>query len=161
MVPLFLLFSLSLAAIVTPAGRGGRGRGGRGRGGRGGRGQGGGGGVGNGGGRLQGRVWNRDGEHAKYILRNYLAGHPNFQSWNDFKDTHANWMLSASNPTGYYLQHNMRRNFNAVIDRYEHHIDPDMDYDGELRPHVFVLSFLLTRSLPVAFIPSCISTGLS
>jgi len=75
--------------------------------------------------------WNRDGEHAKYILRGYLANNPNFATWSAFKRSHSQWIISATNESGYYTNDNLRRNYNNTIKRYQDHIDPETDYDGE------------------------------
>jgi len=139
------LFALPLFAIAFMV-RGGRGGGGRGGGGRGGGGR---------GGRNQqlprGRQWDRDGDHANYILRGYIAGNPNFADWRAFKAAHTSWLLTAANPTGYYLNDNLRRNFNGTIDRWERFQNPDDDFDGE-HTSVFADFFLTSCSLDSLFI---------
>jgi len=90
----------------------------------------------------QGRQWDRDGDHANYILHAYLAGNPNFADWRAFKVALTSWLLTAANLTGYYLNDNLRRNFNSTIDCWEHFQNPDDDFDGE---HTSVLAnFFLT-----------------
>ena len=79
---------------------------------------------------LRGLTWNRNGDHAKHILRGYLSEQPAFANWNAFKAGHASWILSDQNPSGYYAMGNLNRNFKETLKRYHKHIDPNDPYDG-------------------------------
>jgi len=124
------LLSLASAsvAIVLMSGRPPRG----GRGGRGSRSNNPGLGRGRGVQALKGLTWNRNGDHAKQIVRGYLAGQPQFADWDAFKRANSSWILSQSNPSGYYVQDNLCRNFKETLKRYHKHIDPNDPYDGVL-----------------------------
>jgi hypothetical protein len=75
-------------------------------------------------------TWNRNGDHAKHILRGYLGQQPAFANWNAFKAAHASWILSDQNQSGYYTGDNLCRNFKETLKRYHKHIDPNDPYDG-------------------------------
>jgi len=114
---MLLLFVAPLVATMMAARAAGRGRG---RGGRGGRSDAG----------LRGRSWNRNGDHAKEILRNWINRTPGWLTVDDFASTKADWILHHGNPTGFYLWVNLRRNYRATIERYENHMNPSIDFDG-------------------------------
>jgi len=79
---------------------------------------------------VRGLTWNRNGDHAKAILRGYLGQQPAFATWNAFKAAHASWILTEQNPSGYYVQDNLCRNYKETLKRYHKHIDPNDPYDG-------------------------------
>jgi len=116
MVPFLLLFAPAFVVTMAAhaAGRG------RGRGGRGGRNDAG----------LCGRSWNCNGEHAKEILRHWIDQTPGWLTVDEFAETKSDWILHHGNPRGFYLWVNLRRNYKATIDRYENHINPEIDFDG-------------------------------
>lgn len=90
-----------------------------------------------------GITFDRDGEHAKQILRGYLANDPNYSTWDAFKNAHSTtWIISKNNPTGFYINDNMRRNYHAVLKRYNDHIDPNNPFDGQSVFHVVLQAWL-------------------
>jgi len=79
-----------------------------------------------------GIAWDRNGEHAKQILRGYLSNDPHYLSWDSFKTrVGAAWIISATNPAGSYTLDNLRRNYANVLKRYHKHIDPNDPFDGQ------------------------------
>jgi len=113
-----LLVALPLVALMSGRGSARAGTGGR--------------GLGRGNGRVpnNGITWDSKGKHAKYILKNHLAGKADFVDWDAFRPKHLSWIISPTNPHGFYTNDNLRRNFKNTIKRYFDHIDPNNPYDG-------------------------------
>jgi len=74
--------------------------------------------------------FDRDGPHAKEILRGWLSGNPNFQEWRAFVDHKNDWLVTADGD-GFCTKDNMRRNCHAVTARHTRHADPNDDCDGQ------------------------------
>ena len=80
---------------------------------------------------LTGVAFDRNGEHAKQILRGYLANDPSYLTWSAFKSgPGSTWIITAGNPNGSYSLDNLRRNYDRVLKRYHKHIDPNDPFDG-------------------------------
>lgn len=97
----------------------------------------------------KGITFDRNGEHAREILRGWLAGETAYQTWDDFLLAHKAWLLSPDGKSGFYLQNNLNCNYNAVIKRYSKHVDPNDPYDGAclLAVHIVWYSIFLGFSL--------------
>jgi len=77
-----------------------------------------------------GVAFDRDGPHAKEILRGWLSGNPNFQEWRAFCSHKEGWLRTADG-NGFCTKDNMRRNCHAVMARCTRHADPNDDCDGQ------------------------------
>jgi len=91
----------------------------------------------------KGLGWDRNGTDAREILREYIRGTPNYQTWDAFKVYRRNWIISKDNPDGKYDITNLNRNYKKLIERYNNHMNPNMQFDGAT-----ILCFFF---VPVAF----------
>jgi len=79
---------------------------------------------------LRGQSWVRNGDHAKEILQNWINHTPGWLTVDDFGNMKADWILHHGNPSGFYLWVNLHCNYNAMIECYENHMKPSIDFDG-------------------------------